>query len=409
VKIPDPIGKAPVLFLTGAGASVALGRATSAQFVKSFFSSARVRELADRDKTAYAFTSFVQFKPEADIEKILSYLEENVSAGERFRSDSEFVKRALYGNASALDPFIALNRDLRDALYKEIMDHFSDVDAERAGQLYKPLLADFIDWFREVPGVGPTIPFFTLNYDTAIEGAASALGLRIVDGLMSMRAAIGLRWSRTAFESYQEQPNEVSVVLFKLHGSVRWGRSERGGKEIISELQPLVGLNPGAYKQAVIYPTLGPKPVGDEPFHTGYRFLRTCLGNAKVLFVIGCSLRDGEIQDSICDAMDDNPDLHIVSIAPDADNAKVAELTRCDPSRVVAVQREFTFPAVGVKGDNDVMGSLRGYATSAAGDTNARRSYPFGVTHPDWPAALHKAAILHAARPAINPRPYDPS
>jgi len=152
MKFPDPIGKAPVLFLTGAGASVPLGRFTSAQFVNSFFNSARVRDIANRDKTTYGFTTFLQFKPQADIETILSYLEANVSAGERFSSDPEFVKRVLYDNSPALGAFIAMNLELRDALYAEIMDHFSDVDTERAGQLYEPLLADFIDWFREVPG-----------------------------------------------------------------------------------------------------------------------------------------------------------------------------------------------------------------------------------------------------------------
>jgi len=211
-----------------------------------------------------------------------------------------------------------------------------------------------------------------------------------------MRAAIGLRWSRTAFESYQEQPNEVSVVLFKLHGSVRWGRSEQGGKEIISELQPLVGLNPGAYRQAVIYPTLGPKPVRSEPFRTGYRFLRTCLANAKIVYVIGCSLRDGEIQDSISDAMDDNPQLHIVSLAPDADYAKVAELTNCDPSRVTAIQKEFGLPEIGPKGVNDCMASLRGFANSAVGASDAVRSFPFGKTYEDWPSAQHREAIQRA-------------
>ncbi|MEA2633834.1 MAG: hypothetical protein QOH92_601 [Chloroflexota bacterium] len=408
MRIPDSIGKAPVLFLTGAGASVALGRHTSAQFVKEFFDSARVRKLDNRDSAILQFTNALRFKPETDIEKILALLEENVADGNRFRDDPEFVRRVLFGTTTSLDPFIGMNSELRDSLYAEIIDHFSAVDSDKAGELYGPILADFFDWFREVPGVGPTIPFFTLNYDTAIEGAASALGLRLIDGLMPMRAALGRRWSRAPFETFEPQPDTISIVLFKLHGSVLWGRSEQDGKEVISELPLLVGLNPGPYKQAVIYPTLGPKPVREEPFRTGYRFLRTCLGNAKVLFVIGCSLRDGEIQDSISDAMDDNPELHIVSIAPDADHARVAELTHCDPSRIAAVQREFTFPAVGLKGDNDVMGSLRGYATSAAGDSNARRSYPFGVTHPDWPAALHKAAILHAVRPGTRLRPDDP-
>lgn len=408
MRVPDPIGKAPVLFLTGAGASVALGRYTSAQFVKEFFESARVRQLDNRDITILQFTNSLRFNAQTDIEEILTLLEQNFTDGNRFRDDREFVRRVLFESTASLDPFIGMKRELRDALYAEIIDHFSAVDSQKAGELYRPVLADFLDWFRQVPGVGATIPFFTLNYNTAIEGAASALGLRLIDGLMPMPGALGRRWSRAPFETYEPNPDTISIVLFKLHGSVLWGRSDQNGKEVISELPPLVGLNPGPYRQAVIYPTLGPKPVGDEPFHTGYRFLRTCLGNAKVLFVIGCSLRDGEIQDSICDAMDDNPNLHIVSIAPDADSMKVAKLTRCDPSRVAAVQREFTFPAVGLKGENDVMGSFRGYATSAAGDTNAGRSYPFGVTNPDWPAALHKAAILRAGRLAFNPRPYDP-
>lgn len=396
MRIPDPIGKAPVLFLTGAGASVALGRYTSAQFVKEFFDSARVRQLDNRDSAIVQFTNTLRFKPETDIEMILALLEENVIDGNRFRDDPEFVRRVLFGTTASLDPFIGMNRELRDALYAEIIDHFSAVESDKAGELYRPILLDFLDWFRQVPGVGPTIPFFTLNYDTAVEGAASALGLRLIDGLMPMRAAVERRWSRAPFETYAEQPDTTSIVLFKLHGSVLWGRSLRDGKEVISELTPMVGLNPGPYKQAVIYPTLRSKPVREEPFRTGYRFLRTCLANAKVLFVIGCSLRDGEIQDSISDAMDDNGQLHLVAIAPDADHVRVAERTHCDPSRVAAVQQEFTFPADGPKGQNDMMGSLRGYATSAAGESEAVRSFPFGTTVKDWPSAMHREAIHRA-------------
>ena len=407
MNFPDAIGKAPILFLTGAGASVPLGRLTSAQFVAYFFNSARVRQLDGRDTNILSFTTSLRIKPQADIEMILSYLEANVANGNRFRSDPEFVKRVLFGSTSALDPFIGMNQELRDALYAEIMDHFASIQPQKAAELYKPILADFFDWFRQIEGVGRTIPFFTLNYDTAVEAASRALKLRVVDGLIEVPEAVERRWSKMAFEMYAEQPETTSVVLFKLHGSVRWAWSELPNREIISEVPPRVGLNPGVYTQAVIYPTLGPKPVRDEPFRTGYRFLRTCLGNAKVLFVIGCSLRDSEIQDSISDAMDDNPSLHVVALSPNADHKKVAELTHCDPSRVAAIKQGFGFPSVGPKGYNDAMGSLRSFAHSAIGDSDAKRSYPFGRTYDDWPATANRAAVDRALG-TFNPRPYDP-
>lgn len=396
MNIPDAIGKAPVLFLTGAGASVPLGRLTSADFVAYFFNSARVRQLDQRDKNILSFTTSLRIKPSPDIEMILSYLEANVANGDRFRSDPEFVKRVLFGGTSALDPFIGMNRELRDALYAEVMDHFATIQPQKAAELYKPILADFFDWFRQIEGVGRTIPFFTLNYDTAVEAACRALKLRLIDGLIEVTDAVERRWSKGAFETYMEQADPSSVVLFKLHGSVRWAWSELPNREVISEVPPRVGLNPGVYTQAVIYPTLGPKPVRDEPFRTGYRFLRTCLGNAKVLFVIGCSLRDSEIQDSISDAMDDNRALHIVAISPNADHTKVAELTHCDPSRVAAIKQGFGFPTVGPKGYNDAMGSLRAFAHSALGDSDVRRSYSFGQTYDEWPAASNRDAVDRA-------------
>lgn len=413
MRIPDSIGKAPLIFLTGAGASVPLGCLTSKQFVKHFLQSEAIQRLDGRDRTILQFTNWLRGQAEradvdVDIEMILQLLEANAANAERLRTDQVFVRMVLNGQTKALEQFIGLNQELRDALYSEIIEHFSSIDSDRAGELYRPFFVQFLDWFGQVPGVGPTVPFFTLNYDTAVEGAAAALDIRLVDGLGPMHSAVERRWSRSWFESYEEKQSVPSVVLFKLHGSVRWGWSTVAKREVISELSPRVGRDPGIYKHAVLYPTLGPKPVREEPFRTGYRFLRTCLGNARVLFVIGCSLRDSEIQEAISDAMDDNKELHIVSVAPDADHNRVARLTECDPSRVVAVQQEFTFPPSGSPGAIDMMGSLRGYAYYASGDEQYARSFPFGLTLADWPSAQHRDAIQRAI-PPFRPRPYDPN
>jgi hypothetical protein len=413
VKIPDSIGKAPLIFLTGAGASVPLGCLTSKQFVKHFLKSSAIQRLDRRDKTILTFTNWLRGQAEradvdVDIEMILQLLEANAANGERLRTDQIFARMVLNGQTKPLEQFIGLNQELRDALYSEIIEHFSSIDSDRAGELYRPFFVQFKDWFGQIPGVGPTVPFFTLNYDTAVEGAAAALDVRLIDGLGPMRGAVERRWSRSWFESYEEQPGQTAVVLFKLHGSVRWGWTHSGEREIISELPPMVGRDPGAFKHAVLYPTLGPKPVQKEPFRTGYRFLRACLGNAKVLFVIGCSLRDGEIQEALSDATDDNQQLRIVALSPDADHNHVAQLAGCDPSRVVAVRREFTAPPAGSPGDIDMMGSLRGYGYYASGDEQYARSFPFGMTLDDWPSVQHRDAIQRAI-PPFRPRTYNPS
>jgi 6-phosphogluconate dehydrogenase len=125
------------------------------------------------------------------------------------------------------------------------------------------------------------------------------------------------------------------------------------------------------------------KPMHLEPFRTLYRIFRESLNHASVLFVIGCSLRDQEIRTSISDAMDDNKQLHVVLIGPEADHATTAQSLELDRTRVAATKVRFELPT-----GSTFMGMLRGFAQSANGIavSDAPRTYRFDVTYKTWPS-----------------------
>ncbi len=386
--MPESITRAPILLLTGAGASVPLGRYTTLEFWRQF--QAKLYKLppgTPEQARQLALQLAVWGAPaETDIEKVLSHLQRNATDANRLRTDSFFMQMVLNNYPDSLAQYEGANERIRDMVQDEVIAHYSTVDADEAATLYKPLIVDFKSWFQTIPHIGGTIPFFTLNYDRAVEAAASGLDVRCVDGLGDQRGATERRWSRARFERYEEGNREATVVLVKLHGSVRWGWQGDIGGDIV-ELSAGVGRDPGHLKHVVLYPTELPKPLYVEPFRTGYRIFRECLNHAYVLFVIGCSLRDQEIRTSISDAMDDNTQLHVVLLGPEANHQKTADDLGLDPKRTAGVRKPFEIP-IQPGSDKEFMACLRGFAQTASGvgpENNADRLFRYGMTYDTWP------------------------
>jgi len=366
-----------------------LGRYTTLQFW-DYIKAMLYRQLQgsdDRDYTALVQQLVIWGAPAmTDIEKVLSLLQRNASDADRFAGDPFFLKSVIGSNERAITQYKAANERIRDLIQDEVISHYSTVDAEQAANLYKPLLADFKSWFNSIPRAGHTIPLFTLNYDRAVEAAASRLNVPYVDGLGDQQGATERRWSRAKFEQYREASETTAVVLVKLHGSVRWGWHGDVGGAIV-ELSAGVGRDPGAFRHVVLYPTELPKPLYVEPFRTAYRIFRECLNHACVLVVVGCSLRDLEIRTSISDAMDDNPNLHVVVLGPEADHQMTAGELGLDVARLAAVRKPFELP-VQPQSDKEFMACVRGFAQTACGvgpENNADRLFRYGKTYEDWP------------------------
>jgi len=403
VHVPEAIAGAKVVVLTGAGASVPLGLFTTRQFLEDFRMKDAPPLYAQGLEVPLSFVLSEAAIGDFDIEVVLDLLERRRAAVELLLADRRFVENVPQGRLDAARKYAAEAAQIDAAIRNKVVEHYSAVSPGRAAELYRPLLREFRAWFARIPDLGHTLPFFTLNYDTAVELAANRLAdvpaeqdgqqlpVRLVDGLMQSSDAAERRWSRRAFEEYTENSNQLGLVLVKLHGSVRWGRSsEPNASERIAELTPGVGRDPGRFQTAILYPTLAPKPIHQEPFRTGYRLLRACLRRTRFFVIIGCSLRDPELVEEIRDAIEENDGLHLVSVGPTADFVGVCDALSLTSGRdrVAALQAEFAMPRPqaestlpgGLLPREWLMGCLRILALEAYGVVGVSGGPHFGRT-----------------------------
>ena len=377
------------MFLTGAGASVPLGLFTTRQFLEHF-SNEGYKRLVDSAGDAYSArtTSEIDAIRQAlskgeDIEDVLSRVEQQGQAAQLLLEDNAPGLQLPAQVREQLKEYQASKERVANAIYDEVVAQYGSALGDEAAELYRDMFQGFPRWFADVPRLGQTLPFFTLNYDLAVESAASALGhgelengymhVRLVDGVADSPGAVGRRWNRNEFLHYVEDESRVNVVLVKLHGSIRWGRRDARQGSYIAELPPDVARNPAPYRQALFYPTLAVKPITEEPFRTGYQCFRACLRSTKLLIAIGTSLRDIEINAELRDAMDANDQLYIVVVDPAAKHEEVAIKLECDPSRVAVVKVEFGWPI------ELLMGVLRQFARLACTAQQVSRVH-FGGT-----------------------------
>jgi hypothetical protein len=120
----------------------------------------------------------------------------------------------------------------------------------------------------------------------------------------------------------------------KLHGSVRLGRTGTG--ELV-ELPAGTFRDPPPHRHAVLYPSLGPKSLDEEPYRTNYSLLRGALMRAGLFVVIGCTLRDAELNVLIRGCIEENDELYIVLINPEVTSTEIAERLGCDVGRIGVV------------------------------------------------------------------------
>jgi len=369
MALPQALTHSPLVILTGAGASVPLGLNTTAEFRRRFYDTQIHERMLDQDAEFYKFVLDRLGGPAAaDIEVVLARLESNADWASKLASDPQFMSTVLYGNLERIGAFAGWNRRLADAIYDDVIDHYGRIDAVKAAQLYRGLLEVFKDQLMESLGIG-TLPFFTLNYDTAVEDACRQLGIKVVDGFAE-GGYTGRRWDATEYTEYEEAPGQLSVALVKLHGSVRLARRPDG---VLVEVPTGLRRDPQPQRHALLYPSLSPKALREEPFRTNYRLMRGCLMHAQLLAVIGCSMRDQELNDLICECMDANDALHLVAVGPDASVEGLSAAIGCDATRLGTSRGCFEIEedAALRAGKGRLINALRRWMATAQGERQA--------------------------------------
>jgi hypothetical protein len=373
MPLPEALTHSPLVILTGAGASTPLGLDTTEIFRKRFYETQLRERVVDADPEFYAFmTNRLGVTDVEDIEVVLARLEANADWTDKLASDHQFVAKVLSGRPEMLNVFGSWNSKLANLIYDEVIDHYGNIDAARATALYKGLgLLEH----QIVQNMTPlrTLPFFTLNYDTAVEEACRSLGVRLVDGFVE-GPFTERRWDAKAYTDFVEAPDVVNCVLVKLHGSVRLGRRDDG---VLVELPAGLHRDPPPYRHAVLYPSLSPKALDEEPFLTNYRLLRACLLHARLIVVIGCSMRDQALNNLVRECMDENEELRLVAIAPDADVETLARHIGCDISKLGASRGRWEIEDIATlsAGKGLVLNAIRRWMMSAVSRSDSPHKF----------------------------------
>jgi len=235
---------------------------------------------------------------------------------------------------------MSLLDQLRDTVYDQYRDK-GNLEQD-ALNLYKPLFDSLGSILRTHAGDTFSIPIFTTNYDRAIEeilesqrgrrnvaGAFGPKGVVLIDGFRpdADRAREHV-WDRSHYlDAVQETKQPQIVVPYsKLHGSLGWRR--RVADEWVIRTSVEERPRGGVDRDALIYPGEKSEPSQD-PFATMHWMLKEFTKKAKVVVVIGFSLRDEHIYAVFEEALEQG--VRFLFIGPPPSPTGVERLWRDQP------------------------------------------------------------------------------
>lgn len=209
---------------------------------------------------------------------------------------------------------VEMCKELRNIIEKLIFEHYGGLEHSLSVKIYKPLFNILLQHL----GKDRILPIFTTNYDCIIEKYEEAehKEIRLVDGFREASPrSRELLWDRTIFDDFRAEENKLSIILFKLHGSINWYETTNG--KIIYSAMPIHQEKRSRYKNVLIYPAMN-KIAIHEPYFTGYDYFQRCLDNGKFGIFIGYSFRDYDTVTKIRSALNFNKDLALFVLDPNA-------------------------------------------------------------------------------------------
>jgi hypothetical protein len=160
------------------------------------------------------------------------------------------------------------------------------------------------------------LDILTLNYDCSVEAVADREGVRLVDGFRFF-------WSPEEEFDSEHTPGKPLIRLYKLHGSVSWYR--RATYEWVKlpvrppETVGLLYFTGEPLTEVMVYPAVQ-KDIGSTPLTDLMLRAQHALKEASVIVIVGYSLRDERIRESLYEAMARSRRAQIVLVDPQAES-----------------------------------------------------------------------------------------
>ncbi|NJD03972.1 MAG: hypothetical protein FIA99_15550 [Ruminiclostridium sp.] len=280
-----------VMFFIGAGASVAANVPDTYSFVKEFIDN--INEGDKKDTIKKIVQTLKDWKnTKIDVELLLETLTKLQNKQDepllRFYKGGDFILEGYSEKKPLID-------DLKDFIKRKA------IVSEELIQYLQPFLG-FVEEFRP-------LNIISLNYDICIEQFCNVHKLAYQDGF-------DVHWNPKAFAT-----ENTDIHLYKLHGSVMWYLSNRGGYIKIPVMTPAskIQLITGEMAENLMLYPMQKWDFADpllELLVESKHLLES--GTCKFLIVVGYSFRDDHIRRIIWDAARKNKELHLILVDPKA-------------------------------------------------------------------------------------------
>lgn len=324
-SVKHKILTAPLIVFLGAGASKPFGKLMMGEFVENLMKTLNSGEIG--------ILETLRINLGNDLEIILEELDELCKKpyleGENSITNM-LSKNPIYFQPERANPLIdhvsqKLSENyhllkqqctsLRQNIEKKTIEHYrGSPDRTKLFEVYKPFFSKIVSYNPNYP----ILPIFTTNYDLCVETYAHFNTEEILfSNGFDHSDPRHIIWRRQNFENLLLAPQKNNYILFKLHGSVDWYKTDQG--DIILSSTPHYAGEDIQFRNVLIYPATR-KIAIDDPYFTAYEYLQRCLDTTVLCVVVGYSFRDYDTVTIFKRSLFYNKNLRIIIIDPEAKN-----------------------------------------------------------------------------------------
>lgn len=302
MSIDEKTEPSEVVFLIGAGISIPIGIPAMQGMYSNFLKRAQSNITPQEESTLRFFTQ--KLGVAEDLEDFL--LAANAIADFKPSSLSSFVERAVSDRQKTRNLCGYENRLKKRigeviAVRKRILDFMSNTCFQFDRAKASDIFGNFISAISK-----SGCPVYSTNYDFALEHVATDRDITIEDNFPK-------KGQQRIWNKDIHFPLGNALTLIKLHGSVTWYVDKDGEIERI-DLDTHIDPVGKKVERLVIFPTRF-KDIYDQHFFALYRHFLSALSSARVLVVIGHSLRDDYLRAAIIERYR-KKELQIVIVDP---------------------------------------------------------------------------------------------
>ncbi|GEM_PF-3845836 len=331
--MPKVVGQ-PIVLLTGAGASKEIGYPLTDELLTRF-------QQGPVSEEARFVLGVVPSESELEqnFELLRSYLFEigRLNAADEVSLVEILAKYGLQDHLepfkrNGLPPIITSHERLDNALSQLILKTFSGESIAHPDSIWSPVRtwSGVLDYFAMRLGPDFLLPIFTTNYDPSLD---------LLNGQWSFKGkSLNVRshFTDDRFQRYRhgfaERVAVPTIFSCHLHGKPDYYKFQDiiDGTSVISRHNT---ANPPLADRLIVQPRLNFKgeQLKQEPFKTFYSAFDECLQAARLLVLIGHSLRDIELVEVVRNRLVSNQALKLIWVNPEASS---------NLNRITAGQRE---------------------------------------------------------------------